>query len=90
MAPYTLRPVTAADCAFPCDLHVATIKPYVTQVWAGMSTGGRNAFASALPSTACVVVADGQQIGVREVEERPAELFLANLRIVAGFQAPGR
>jgi hypothetical protein len=30
---YELRPATAADYAFVYDLHVASMKPYVTQVW---------------------------------------------------------
>src|SRR5215469_15175906 len=30
---YLLRPATLADYAYLYDLHVATMKPYVTQVW---------------------------------------------------------
>src|SRR5215469_3028590 len=87
---YLLRPATLADYAFLYDLHVATMKPYVTQVWGWDDQSQAERFRQHFdPSRLRIVVADGQQIGVLEVEERSADLFLANLRIMPQFQSQG-
>jgi ribosomal protein S18 acetylase RimI-like enzyme len=87
---YELRPATPADYSFLYALHVATMKPYVTQVWGWdeqlQAERFRQHFA---PSRLRLVVVDEQPIGVLEVEERPSELFLANLRILPRFQRRG-
>jgi ribosomal protein S18 acetylase RimI-like enzyme len=41
------------------------------------------------PGRQRIVVAEGQAIGVLEMEERPSEHFLANLRILPAFQRQG-
>jgi ribosomal protein S18 acetylase RimI-like enzyme len=87
---YELRPATPHDYAFLYDLHVATMKPYVTQVWGWDEQLQADRFRQYFdPTRQRIVVADGRQIGVLEVEERPSELFLANLRILPPFQGQG-
>lgn len=90
MVRYTLRPATSADYAFLYHLHVATMKPYVAQVWGWDEQMQAERFRQRFdPTRQRIVVAGGQQIGVLEVEERPSELFLANLRILPEFQGQG-
>jgi ribosomal protein S18 acetylase RimI-like enzyme len=88
--PYTLRPATTADYAFLYDLYVATMKPYVTQLWGWDERWQVEHFGQRFaPDRLRLVMADGRQIGVLEVEERSSELFLANLRILPAFQRQG-
>src|SRR5262245_2919657 len=87
---YELRPATAADYSFLYALHVATMKPYVTQVWGWDEPAQAERFRHHFdPSRLRIVLVDRRQIGVLEVEERPAEFYLANLRIVPHFQSQG-
>ncbi len=88
---YELLPAASADYPFLYALHVATMKPYVAQVWGWDEQVQAERFRAHFdPGRLCIVVVDGQQIGVLEVEERPAELlFLANLRILPRFQGQG-
>jgi ribosomal protein S18 acetylase RimI-like enzyme len=87
---YELRPATPADYSFLYALHVATMKPYVTQVWGWDEQLQEERFRQHFaPSRLRLVIIDGQPIGVLEVEERPSDLFLANLRIVPRFQGQG-
>jgi ribosomal protein S18 acetylase RimI-like enzyme len=90
MVMYTLRPVTAADYAFLYDLYVGTMKPSVAQVWGWDEAAQAERFREHFePATQRIVVVDGQDIGMLVVEERPSELFLANLRILPMFQGQG-
>lgn len=90
MAPYTLRAATPQDYAFLYQLHVATMKSYVTQMWGWDEALQAERFRQRFdPTRQRVVVAGGHEIGVLEVEARPSELFLANLRIVPEFQGHG-
>jgi ribosomal protein S18 acetylase RimI-like enzyme len=87
---YTLRPATAADYTFLYQLHVATMKPSVIQVWGWDEELQAGRFRQHFdPGHLRIVIVDGQEIGVLEVEERPSERFLANLRILPAFQGQG-
>jgi ribosomal protein S18 acetylase RimI-like enzyme len=87
---YTLRPATVADYAFLYELHVATMKPYVAQVWGWDEQVQAERYRHHFdPTQQRIVVADGQEIGMLEVQERPSDLFLANLRILPKFQGQG-
>jgi ribosomal protein S18 acetylase RimI-like enzyme len=78
------------DYAFLYDLYVATMEPYVTQVWGWDEHWQVEHFRQRfVPDRLRIVVAEGQQIGVLEVEKRPSELYLANLRISPAFQRQG-
>lgn len=87
---YTLRPAMDADYEFLYALHEATMKPAVSQIW-----GWDDARQSALfrerfdPATRQVIVIDGRDVGVLEVEERPVEVFLANIEIAPEQQNRG-
>jgi ribosomal protein S18 acetylase RimI-like enzyme len=66
------------------------MKPYVTQVWGWDEQAQTERFRAHFdPTRLCIVVVDGQQIGVLEAEERSTELYLANLRILPEFQGQG-
>src|SRR5262245_56789689 len=87
---YELHPATAADYPFLYALHVATMKPYVTQMWGWDEWAQAERFRTHFnPSHLRIIVVDGEQIGMLEVEERPSELYLANLRILPRFQGEG-
>jgi ribosomal protein S18 acetylase RimI-like enzyme len=87
---YELRPATSADYPFLYALHVATMKPYVTQVWGWDEQAQAERFRAHFdPTRLCMVVVDGQRIGELEVEERSTKLYLANLRILPEFQGQG-
>lgn len=87
---YTVRPATAADYAFLYHLHVATMKHYVAQVWGWDEQMQAERFCQRFdPTRLRIVVTDGQEIGVLEVEERPTDLLVANLRILPEFQGHG-
>lgn len=87
---YTVRPATPADYAFLYHLYVATMKPYVAQVWGWDESMQPERFRQRFdPSRQRIVVANGQDIGVLEIDERPSNLFLANLRILPEFQGQG-
>ena len=90
MVSYELRPATSADYPFLYALHVATMKPYVTQVWGWDEAAQAERFREHFdPSRLRLVVVDDQPIGMLEVEERSSELYLANLRILPRFQGQG-
>jgi ribosomal protein S18 acetylase RimI-like enzyme len=87
---YALRLATEADYDFLYALHEATMRPTVSQIW-----GWDDARQSALfrerfdPATRQVIVIDGRDVGVLEVEERPVEVFLANIEIAPEQQNRG-
>jgi ribosomal protein S18 acetylase RimI-like enzyme len=87
---YSLRPVTDNDYGFLFELHVATMKPYVEQIWgwddAPQAAMFRNSF---VPSKRQVIVIDGQDVGVLHADRRPDEVFLANIEIAPAFQGRG-
>jgi ribosomal protein S18 acetylase RimI-like enzyme len=87
---YELRPAASADYPFLYALHVATMKPYVMKMWGWDEQAQAERFRERFDlSRLHIVVVDGQQIGFLEVEERPSELCLANLRILPRFQGQG-
>jgi ribosomal protein S18 acetylase RimI-like enzyme len=87
---YALRTATPDDYTFLYDEHVATMKLYVTQIWGWDEQLQAERFRQHFdPTHQRIVVVDGRQIGALEVEERPLELFLANLRIAPQFQGQG-
>lgn len=87
---YILRPATAEDRDFLYRLHVATMKPTVSQIWgwddAVQAAYFRDRFD---PSVRQVIVMDGRDVGVVEVERRPAEVFLSNIEIAPEYQGRG-
>jgi ribosomal protein S18 acetylase RimI-like enzyme len=87
---YTLRPATEADRDVLYHLHAATIKEYVEQIW-----GWDDAFQEARfhqrfdPDVCQVIVVDGEDVGVLQVERREGEVFLGNIRIAPDRQRRG-
>lgn len=87
---YSLRPAADGDYAFLSDLHIATMKPYVEQVWgwddAVQAAMFRDSF---IPSRLHVIVVEGQDAGVLQTQRRPDEVFLANIEIAPALQGRG-
>lgn len=89
---YSLRPATADDFAFLYDLHVAAMKDYVARTW-GWEDGAQKArfratFDARLVAGQIVVV-DGRDVGLLEVERRADQIFIANIAITPAVQGRG-
>lgn len=87
---YSLRPATAADFSFLYDLHVASMKEYVTQTWGWDDAVQQELFAASFhPECRQIVVADGRDVGVLASERRPDDWFLASIAIAPSEQGRG-
>lgn len=87
---YTLHPATDSDYDFLFALHTATMRPTVAQIWgwdeARQAALFRERFS---PAVRQIIVFEGRDVGVLEVEERPGEVFLANIEIAPEQQGRG-
>ena len=87
---YSLRPATADDFPFLYDLHVATMRDYVTQTWGWDDAAQREMFAASFqPANSQIITINGLDIGVLAVEHRPDDWFLANFEIAPVAQGQG-
>ena len=87
---YSLRPVIDADYEFLARLHEATMKETVSQIW-GWDDERQAAYFREHWNTANrrVIVVDGLDAGVLEVERRPDAIWLANIEIAPEYQGRG-
>jgi GNAT superfamily N-acetyltransferase len=87
---YSLRLATDSDYTFLYELHIATVRPYVEQTWGWDDTLQATMFGDGFAlSKLQVIVVDGQDAGVLQTEQRPDEVFLANIEIAPAFQGHG-
>jgi GNAT superfamily N-acetyltransferase len=90
MTGITLRPATHADSEFCFQLHKAAMGGYVTAIWGwdeqrqrGFHTRGFD------PGRWQMITADGADIGMLDVEYRPAEIYLSRIEVHPGHQGRG-
>jgi GNAT superfamily N-acetyltransferase len=84
------RPATARDGVFLWALHNATLKDYVTQTWGWDDQVQRRMFDERFdPARIEILVCEGQDVGALAVEQRPDELWLAELQIAPAWQGRG-
>jgi ribosomal protein S18 acetylase RimI-like enzyme len=84
------RSATDADYDFLYNLTVATMKEYVAAIWGWDEAWQQNYFRETLPNKPWqVIVVDNVDVGAFVVEERPEEIYIANLYILPNFQKQG-
>ena len=87
---HTLRPATAAEYAFLYQRYVATLQPFVAQGWGWDEPTQAERLRQRFDLNRLrIVVAQGQEIGLLEVQERPSHRSLATLRILPAVRRQG-
>jgi len=90
MTAVALRPATPADSEFCFQLHKAAMGEYVTAIWGWDEQAQRDFHARAFnPGRWQIITADGADIGMLDVEHRPAEIYLARIEIHPDHQGRG-
>jgi ribosomal protein S18 acetylase RimI-like enzyme len=84
------RSATKEDYDFLYNLTVATMKEYVAAIWGWDENWQQSYFRQIFPNKSWqVIVIDSVDVGAYVVEERPEEIYLANLYILPNFQKRG-
>lgn len=87
---YTLRPATPADAAFLYDLHVAAMREVIAATWGWDEAWQRRHFDEHFaPERIQLIVVDGEPVGMLELEDRPDDVFVANLKLLPKMQGYG-
>lgn len=87
---WELRAVTEADREFLRDLHRATLRDYVDQVWGWDDAQQREMFDARWdPAPRRIIRLDGRDVGTLTVETKRDEVFLADIGILPEFQSRG-
>jgi ribosomal protein S18 acetylase RimI-like enzyme len=90
MTPVTLRPATLADSEFCFQLHKAAMGDYITAIWGWDEQRQRDFHARSFnPGRWQIITADGTDIGMIDVEYRPAEIYLSRIEIHPKYQSDG-
>jgi ribosomal protein S18 acetylase RimI-like enzyme len=90
MTRVALRPATPADSEFCFQLHKAAMGDYVTAIWGWDDQVQRDFHARAFnPGRWQIITAGGADIGMLDVEYRPAEIYLARIEIHPDHQGGG-
>jgi ribosomal protein S18 acetylase RimI-like enzyme len=87
----TLRPATEADFEYLFDLNMATIRVYAEQVYGPHDEAAhRRIFHERFPPGAIqIVVVDGQDAGMLQLEPDGDSVQLANIRVAPEYQGRG-
>ena len=90
MTPVALRPATPADSEFCFQLHKAAMGGYITAIWGWDEQRQRDSHARSFnPRRWQIITADGTDIGMIDVEYRPAEIYLSRIEISPDHQGHG-
>jgi ribosomal protein S18 acetylase RimI-like enzyme len=85
-----LRPAAPADSEFCFQLHKAAMGEYITAIWGWDEHVQRDFHARAFnPGRWQIITAGGADIGMIDVEHRPAEIYLARIEIHPDHQGRG-
>ena len=77
-----MRPAVAADSEFCYQLHKAAMGDYISAIWGWDDQVQRDFHARAFnPRRWQIIMADGEDIGMLDVEYRPGEIYLARIEI---------
>jgi GNAT superfamily N-acetyltransferase len=90
MTVVALRPATPADSEFCFQLHKAAMGGYITALW-GWDEPRQRAFhdRSFRPGRWQIITAGGADVGMIDVERRPAEIYLGRIEIHPSHQGRG-
>jgi ribosomal protein S18 acetylase RimI-like enzyme len=90
MTPVALRPATSADNEFCFQLHKAAMGGCITAIWGWDEQRQRDFHARSFnPRRWQIITADGTDIGMIDVEYRPADIYLSRIEISPGHQGHG-
>ena len=90
MTPVALRPATSADSEFCFQLHKAAMGGYITAIWGWDEQRQRDFHTRSFnPGRWQIITADGTDIGMIDVEYRPAEIYLSRIEISPDHQGHG-
>src|SRR5580700_6463049 len=90
MTPVALRPATAADSEFCFQLHKAAMGGYVTAIWGWDEQRQRDSHTRSFnPGRWQIITAGGTDVGMIDVEYRPAEIYLSRIEIHPSYQGHG-
>jgi ribosomal protein S18 acetylase RimI-like enzyme len=85
-----LRPATSADSEFCFQLHKAAMGGYITAIWGWDEQRQRDSHTRSFnPRRWQIITADGTDIGMIDVEYRPAEIYLSRIEISPDHQGHG-
>jgi ribosomal protein S18 acetylase RimI-like enzyme len=89
--PFTLRAITQADYPWLWELKRLTMRGYVELTWGSWDDAAQERFfrQNFSANTVQIIVADGRDAGLLNVEREPDGLFLANIQIHPAFQNRG-
>jgi ribosomal protein S18 acetylase RimI-like enzyme len=85
-----LRAATPADSEFCYQLHKAAMGDYITAIW-GWDEQVQQGFhvRSFNPGRWQIITVGGTDIGMIDVEHRPAEIYLARIEVHPSYQGRG-
>jgi ribosomal protein S18 acetylase RimI-like enzyme len=91
MTSVTLRPAAPADSEFCFQLHKAAMGGYITAIWGWDEQRQRASHARSFNRGGRwqIITAGGTDIGMIDVEHRPAEIYLSRIEISPGHQGRG-
>jgi GNAT superfamily N-acetyltransferase len=90
MIDIALRDATPADSEFCFQLHKAAMGGYITAIWGWDEQRQRDFHTRSFnPGRWQVITADGTDIGMLDVEYRPAEIYLSRIEIHPDHQGQG-
>jgi len=85
-----LRSATAADSEFCFQLHKAAMGEYVAAIWGWDEERQRSYHQRRFdPASWQIITADGADIGMLDVEYRPAEIYLSRIEVLPAYQGLG-
>lgn len=88
--PYSLRPATAEDLSFLYDLHRTTVREAVEATWGWDEAFQQQRFREHFdPAGSQIIVVEGRDVGVLQVEEWGDEVFLGLIEIARSHQGQG-
>jgi len=90
MTRVTLRPATPADSEFCFQLHKAAMGEYITTIWGWDEQRQRDSHTRRFnPRRWQIITVGGTDIGMIDVEYRPAEIYLSRIEIHPDYQGRG-
>jgi len=90
MTSVTLRAATPTDSEFCFQLHKAAMGDYITAIWGWDEQRQRDFHARSFnPGRWQIITAAGTDIGMIDVEYRPAEIYLSRIEIHPSHQGDG-
>jgi ribosomal protein S18 acetylase RimI-like enzyme len=85
-----LRRAVAADTEFCYRLHKAAMGEYINAIW-GWDDQTQREFHDGVfnPDHWQIITADDEDVGMLDVERRPAEIYLGRIEILPDYQGQG-